>query len=92
MSYFQGDSYSQIVLDTGISLTGASSTRILYTKPSGLKGYWTATPSGTTLIYQLVDGDINEAGIWSVQAEVVIGGKTAYGDISEIHFQKSLKR
>lgn len=92
MSYYVGDSYTQISLDTGISLTGATVTRILYKKPNGIKGYWNATVSGTALQYQLLAGDIDQDGIWEIQAYVVIAGKTAYGDKSEIHFQKSLNQ
>jgi hypothetical protein len=92
MSYYVGDSYTQISLDTGISLTGASVTRILYKKPNGIKGFWTATVLGTSLQYQLQNDNIDQDGIWSVQAYVEIGGKKAYGQVSEINFQKSLNQ
>lgn len=92
MSYYVGDSYTQISLDTGISLTGATVTRILYKKPNGIKGFWTATVSGTSLQYQLQNGDIDQDGIWEIQAYVVIAGKSAYGNKSEINFQKSLNQ
>lgn len=92
MSYYVGDSYTQISLDTGISLTGASVTRVLYKKPNGIKGFWPATVSGTSLQYQLQNGDIDQDGIWEIQAYVVIAGKSAYGNKSEINFQKSLNQ
>lgn len=92
MSYYVGDSYTQISLDTGISLTGATVTRILYKKPNGIKGFWTATVLGTSLQYQLQNGDIDQHGIWEIQAYVVIAGKSAYGNKSEINFQKSLNQ
>jgi hypothetical protein len=92
MSYYVGDSYSSFSLDTGISLTGASVTKILYKKPSGLKGSWNATATGTVLSYQLQNGDIDEAGLWSIQAYVEIGGKKAYGKESTIYFEKSLNQ
>lgn len=90
MSYYSGDSYTQLSLDTGISLAGATVTRILYTKPNGLKGFWTATVSNTSLQYQLINGDIDQWGRWQVQAYVEVAGKKAYGNIVEIHFNKPL--
>jgi hypothetical protein len=92
MSYYAGDSYTLLRLDTGISLVGATVTRILYRKPNGLKGFWTATPSGTALQYQLIDGDIDQHGIWEIQAYVEVGSKKALGKIVEINFDKPLNQ
>jgi hypothetical protein len=79
MSYYAGDSYTLLRLDTGISLVGATVTRILYRKPN-------------TLQYQLINGDIDQHGIWEIQAYVEVGSKKALGKIVEINFDKPLNQ
>lgn len=90
MSYYVGQSNILLTLDTKIPLVGATATRILYTKPNGLKGFWPATVVGTTLEYQLLNNDVDQAGVWKIQAYVEISGRKAYGQITEVNFDKPL--
>jgi hypothetical protein len=90
MSYYAGQSNILLTLDTGTSMASATNTKILYTKPNGLKGSWTATASGNTLQYQLANGDIDQHGTWKFQAYAEIATKKAYGQVTEIHFDKPL--
>ena len=82
MSLFKGQSYLTITLDCGTTVAAATVARILYEKPDGTKGYWTATATGTELSYTLVNGNIDQSGVWKLQAYVEIGGKKAYGEIT----------
>lgn len=73
------------------SLGSATTTRILYTKPDGTDGYWTANVSGTSLTYNVTAGDIDQAGTWQFQAYVVVGGRIGYGDIADHNFEYPLQ-
>lgn len=82
MSIFTNQGYLSITLDTGITITGATVKRILYTKPDGTSGYFTASASGTTaLTYQFGNDDLDIAGRWRFQTFVTIGGLDAWGEI-----------
>lgn len=88
---FTTQGYLVIVLDTGIDLSTASVTKILYRKPSGVKGEFTATVFETTkLRYQFTNTDLDLPGQWSFQAYVVIGGLNAYGEIVRQSISKTL--
>lgn len=76
---YLGQTLYNIVLRQSRSLTGATSAKVLYRKPSGEAGEWTgATTSGTQVTYRVQSGDftINDSGVWTFQAEVVINGET----------------
>jgi hypothetical protein len=77
---FKNQGYYTITLDTGLDLTSATVTRILYKKPNGVKGYFTATKSGTSLTYQCSNADLDVSGNWQFQAYVEIGGLKGFGD------------
>jgi hypothetical protein len=89
---FKGQSLPPIKLETLYGgLASASSLKIHYQKPSGAKGFWTATYTGTQLVYQPSPGDINESGVWQFQAHIVVGGKDAYGEIAKEKFALTIE-
>ena len=91
MSVFKLQSLLSIVLDTKYSsLASAEVKQILYQKPDGTKGAWEATNSGTTLIYNLQNGDIDQSGMWKLQTYIEVGGLKGPGNIIEKHFEPSL--
>lgn len=92
MSVFTTQGYLTLVLDTGIGIANATSLKILYIKPSGKKGSFTAFPdsSNTKLRYQLTNKDIDEAGRWQLQAFAVINNLNAYGEITYHEFKKHI--
>lgn len=69
-----------IELDLGEEIDGVTTARILYKKPSGTTGYWTATYANGYVRYTVFPNDINEAGYWTVQAYVAGSGFAYYGD------------
>lgn len=80
---YKGQSLFTISLETGIdTLASASVKKILYKKPSGATGEWTAVVNGTKLIYDVQANDIDESGTWQLQAFIVIDGRTGYGQIT----------
>jgi hypothetical protein len=63
-----------ITFDTSDQDVGnADEVKILYKKPSRAKGYWTPTISGSVLTYDLQAGDLDEVGVWKIQAYKKIG-------------------
>ena len=90
MSLFNKQTLITITLDCGTTVTGASTARILYKKPNGTTGYWTATPSTQYLIYSVLNGDIDQSGVWEFQAYAVLSGKIAYGEIVYRNFKEPI--
>lgn len=88
---FKDQSLLTITVETGYdSLNSASETTIRYRKPSGLRGEWTATVSGTELIYNLQDGDIDEIGTWQFEASFIVGGLKSFGSLKSKLFQNHI--
>lgn len=87
---YQGQANVTISIDTGVTLGGATQTKILYKKPNGQKGSWDATVSGTTMTYIPVNTDLDQSGTWELQAFAVIGGKQSYGEIIKLNVNKPL--
>ncbi len=87
---FKGQTSLVISLDTGLDMTGASESKILYKKPNGVLGEWPATVTTTILSRQVQNNDIDMAGTWSFQAYAVLSGKKYYGQIQQQVFMKPL--
>lgn len=89
MSVFIGQDWGSLVLETGIDVSATDVQEILYWKPSGATGVWDSVSDNVTvenltdLKRDLVDGDIDEIGIWKFQAHVVVSASSrdGYGDI-----------
>lgn len=91
MSVFVNQTLLQITANTGYDdLVSASVTQILYEKPNGDTGAFNATVSGTSLIYQIEDGDIDQKGRWTFQAFWTVGGLDGYGKKKRIYFEKPI--
>lgn len=70
-----------IVFQQDIDISAAT-VYILYTKPSGTEGQWTATKSGTDFYYLLQEDDIDEIGIWVLWALAVWSAKRLWARVS----------
>jgi hypothetical protein len=84
MRHYVGEIGKTIILDCGVDVSAATSTKIKVKKPDGTIVTWNAdvyTISGVTnyLKYVTVSGDFDQAGQYEVQAYVTIGGYTGYG-------------
>jgi len=89
MSVFQNQGLLTIKLDTGTNVSAASVRRILYKKPDGTTGYWTASSveNNTILVYNFIDTDLDQTGVSTFQAFVTISGRNGYGE----YVQKEIK-
>lgn len=90
MSVFKTQSLLTIRLDTLTDLSSATTKKILYKKPSGATGEWTATADSQTLVYEVQAGDIDEAGTWEFQSSIVVGGRTGLGTIVSQKFNNPI--
>ena len=78
---FVGDVGTVIILDTKVNITTATVRKILAEKPSGQSVEWTASLEGTTAIkYTIQAGDLDQEGIWMIQAYVEMPGWQGRGD------------
>lgn len=77
-------------LETGIDVTTATVTKILYRKPSGTTGAWTASTSSTTVSYQTSTNDLDESGVWELQAYIEIGALKVRGSIAKLRVVEAL--
>lgn len=89
MSIFQAQGYITLKLETNLDVSSASDTRILYKKPDGSRGYWTADSieNDTILVYDMTNEDLDQAGVWTFQAFATLDGRNAYGE----YVQKEIK-
>ena len=75
-----GDFGFELILDTTLELEDVTHAEILYRKPSGETGAWSAYAEGTHVVHVVGDGELDEAGVWVFQAHVVGIGYELFGD------------
>lgn len=79
--HYVGEIGTEILLDTGVTITGATETKIKCEKPDGTLVDWTATIKETTkLTYLTVANDFNQSGLYKVQASLTLSGWTGLGE------------
>jgi len=78
-----------ISIDLGVNLSTATGVKILYKKPSGVSGSWSANTSGTKVLFSATNGEIDEPGLWQFEARAIIDGKKSSG-ISTQYVDKPL--
>ena len=76
---YVGDIGTEIVIDCGSDLTGATVHQILVRKKDGTTAIWEATVDGNYLKYTIVENDLNIAGTYWLQAYVSISGWSGRG-------------
>ena len=68
---YKNDMGVEIVLDVGTDISGATIRKIKFKRPNGTIGVWNATAkSSTSIAYVTKEGDLNNAGIWTLQAYI----------------------
>lgn len=80
---FIGDVGTEIILDCGTAITTATTRSIVARSPRGVKKTWTATAEGSTSIkYTTQAGDLDQEGVWRLQAYVDMPGWSGHGDVT----------
>lgn len=68
---YVGDVGTEIEVDCGVDISGATSTKISVRKPDGSEVEWSATPKGTTKLSKICAiGDLDQVGVYLIQAVV----------------------
>ncbi len=96
MSVFKNEGTYTLLIDTGVDLTSAVLTEILYEKPDGTKGAF--DQSGTTVVddtkiqVDATNNDLDITGIWSFQAHWIleVDGDQAFSEIERLDVQSAL--
>jgi hypothetical protein len=89
MALFTGTNI-RIELQTGVTLTGGTAV-IRFKRPGGTTGTWTGVIDGSTVYYDTLTADINQAGDWQFQVVAQITGKTYKSDITRLTFSTPIK-
>lgn len=79
---YVGDVGTEIILDCGSSVATATAQKILFKRPDKTTGEWVAEKvagNANQIRYILQAGDVAVAGIWVMQAYVVMPGWTGKG-------------
>jgi hypothetical protein len=85
--------YATLILETGVDLAAvnAENLQIKYESPSGTRGYWAAEIYETTkLIKNFENTDLQEFGLWKVQAYFTVSGKNAFGARTTFEVQRKV--
>lgn len=85
---FKGQTIT-LALDTDVALDGFDGF-ILYEKPNGVKGQWEGDIVSDTVEYDILETDIDVAGVWKVQAHATDGTEFKYGKIQIVEFRTHL--
>jgi len=82
---YVGDYGTQISLDVGVDISDQTACEILYMKPDGTTGTWTASlgSDNESVEYTTVSGDLDTSGRWKFQARVTTANGRWYGLICE---------
>jgi hypothetical protein len=88
MSVYVGQDLLTITMETGYDLSTATVKEVHYTKPDGTYGTWNTniTYSGTAMIYDVQDADIDQEGKWYFQPYIEVSGQAAWGKKASIKF------
>ncbi len=72
---------AKITVDCSIDITVATVRKIIYKKPDGTSGEWTAAEESSTSISYTTDSadDLDQAGTWYFESYVEKAGFTGYG-------------
>lgn len=79
---YVGDVGTVILLDTGMTITGATAVTIEVLKPSATEAHWAATvhTDNVSVKHTIVSGEFDEIGSYTLQAKLTLGGGTWRGE------------
>ena len=79
--HYIGEIGTDILVDCGSDITGATDTKLKVKKPDGSEVEWIAAIDGTNFLkYTTLITDFNLAGTYYLQASLVLAGWTGLGE------------
>jgi hypothetical protein len=89
---FKGQSALRITLKTFCDLEGIEKAAIMYRKPNGKNGEFTAAVGDTengVIFHECIEGDIDTSGWWAFWAFITFAdGRTAAGQTEKVYIWK----
>lgn len=84
--HYVGETGTNIILDTGSDIEGATTSKILVRKPDGTKVEWDANVyDETKLKYTLAEDDLDQSGTYYMQALIATGSGEWRGETDSIY-------
>ena len=72
---------TDILVDVGTDVTGATDLKLKVEKPDGTTAEWTAIVDGTDYLkHTTISTDFDQAGLYRLQASLTIGGWVGLGE------------
>jgi hypothetical protein len=79
--YYVGDIGTDIIVDCGSAIGGATNLKLKIKKPDGTLVEWSAVIEGTdSLKYTTVSNDFDQCGVYYLQASLNMSGWTGVGE------------
>lgn len=79
--HYVGEIGTEILLDTKVDIIAATATKVKCKKPDGTIVEWAATIKETTILsYTTAAGDLDQAGMYRVQASLTLGSWSGSGE------------
>lgn len=78
---YKDETGRKLIVSTGTTLTGKT-VSLIVRKPSGTEVEWAGAVGvdATTIEYTIASGALDEVGVYTLQAKIVSGGTTSYGE------------
>ena len=74
---------TEIIVDCGVDISGATPTTLKVKKPDGTEVEWTATIYNSNYLkYTTILGDFNQSGTYVLQTSLTLTGWTGLGDVA----------
>ena len=91
ISVFMLDIGTSIILDCGVDVSLASVCNIKVRKPNGTIVFWPAVAHETNYIkHTVLSGELDQTGVWRLQASVTIPGWSGLGDVVTLQVNKGV--
>jgi hypothetical protein len=88
---YKGDVGTVIKLDTLSDISSNTGLSIKVKKPSGVIQTWVSTLEGSTIVRHVIQsGELDEVGIYKLQAQVQLPGFSGSSDITSIQVDNTL--
>lgn len=79
--YYVGDVGTDVIVDCGCNIIGATTTELLVKKPDNTEVVWVASISGTDFLkYTIVVDDFSLSGKYLLQASLILPGWSGRGE------------
>lgn len=88
---YKNDVGTIILIDMHTDISSATNLSLIVKKPNGDSVTWTPTIQSTSYLrYDVVSGDLNQVGKYSIQPSLTIGSWVGYGEIVYFKVNKKL--